>query len=74
MNCFQVFTRRCRHWGPLKWMTGCLVALVTYVLYANDEVIVAAVASVFQHSVIHDNVGEQLTTSKNKRVIYVQRA
>ena len=40
---------------------------------ANDGVLVAAVLSVVQHNVSHDNVGERMTTSKNGRVIYVHR-
>ena len=54
-------------------MTGCLVALVTYVLHGNDAVVVAAVVSVVQQNVCHDNVGKRMTTSKNGRVIYVHR-
>ena len=49
------------------------MALVTYVLRANDGVIVAVVPSVDQHNVSHVDVGERMTNSKNMRGIYVHR-
>ena len=71
----NVSIRRCtgKRWDPLDRMTGCLVSLVIYILHANDGVIVAAVLSVFQHNVSHDNFGERMTTSKIRRVIFVHR-
>ena len=72
MNCFRIFTRRCRLWDPLSRMTGCLVALVTCVLHAENR-FVAAVLWVVQHNVSYVDVGERMTTSKTGRVIYVHK-
>ena len=62
--------RRCTgsRWESLSRMTDCLVVIVTYVLHA-DGVVVAVVLSVDQHNVSHVDVGEQMTTSKNGRLI-----
>ena len=70
MKCLRILTRRCRHWDPLNRMTGCLVALVTCVLHAENRFIVA-VLWVVQHNVSHVDVGERMTTSKTGRLIYV---
>ena len=53
-------------------MTGCLVALVTCVLHADNRVVVA-VPWVVQHNVSHVDVGERMTTSKNGRLRYVHK-
>ena len=71
-NCFRVFTRRCRHWDPLNRNTGCLVALVTCVLHAENRFVVV-VLWVVQHNVSHVDVGERMTTSKTGRPIYVHK-
>ena len=59
-------------WEPLDRMSGCLVALVTYVLHA-DGVVVAVVLSVVQHNVSHVDIGEQMTNSKTA-VLYTFRS
>ena len=66
--------RRCTvwRWEPLNWMTVCLVVLVTYALHA-DGVVVAVVVSVVELNGSHVDVGERMTTSKIRRVIYVPR-
>ena len=72
LNCFRVFTRRCRHWDPLNRNTCCLVALVTCVLHAVNRFVVV-VLWVVQHYVSHVDVGERVTTSKTGRLIYVHK-
>ena len=69
-------TRRCTEsrWDSLDGMTGggCLVALVSCNLHADNRVVVA-VLWVVQHNVSHVDVGERMTTSKTGRAIIVYK-